>query len=408
MLPKGFIVTAVNCGISASKKKDLALIYSKSSAAGAGCFTSNSVKAAPVILSRKHVANGIARAIIANSGCANACTGQKGLRDARNTAEFVAKGLNIKSEDVLIASTGVIGQALPMKKIKSGIKSLVHGIQLSLKDSSTKRSDSKGVSSEPGALAEAILTTDTFPKISCRKINIDKKEVKIFAVAKGAGMIHPDMATMLCFILSDLNITSSMLAHALRKSIEESFNMVTVDACMSTNDSVLILANGMARNRKIIRNDRNFKIFQKALDDITLELARMLARDGEGATKYVEIHVKNARTFSDAKKIARTIASSQLVKTALFGSDTNWGRIIAAAGASGIALLPDKIDIYIGNICMARKGCGVKYNRVQARKILNKKKVSILVDLHAGKKAATIFTCDLSYDYVHINSCYMT
>lgn len=415
-LPRGFWAGGIACGIKHKNKKDLALFYSQVPAQAAAVFTTNQVKAAPVIFSKAQLASlerrrgGLAksaevRAIITNSGCANACTGEKGLRDAKEMSHLTAQLLGVREEQVLVASTGVIGRYLPMDKIRQGIKNLVTHL--------LTRSPAN-----PLTAVQAIMTTDTFPKITSLQFTVDRSQVTIWACAKGAGMIHPELATLLCFIFTDIAIDRCLLKKALKTAVDQSFNYITVDGETSTNDTVFLLANGLAGNQPIKKEDNNFRKFQDALNKATLDLAKMVAKDGEGATKLVKIVVKNARNSKEAIKIARAIALSPLVKTAFFGADPNWGRIMGAIGHSGVKIIPEKIDLYFDALQVAKNGSVLEGSgRLQsaksqfqnkARKILKQKEFTLTVNLHQGKAKAEIYTCDLSPKYVKINSAYST
>ena len=398
MLPKGFAAAGMHCGIAKKKnKKDLAVFYSLYPSVATGMFTSNLAKAAPVLVSQKHLRNGKNfRLIVANSGCANACTGERGMRDAEMSCAEAAKLADLEAGEVLVASTGVIGRFLPSDKLKAGIKKLVPAVI-------------KGKSNERSAV-EAIMTTDTMPKIARRETVLDKRKISVWGCAKGSGMIHPSLkpfhATMLSFIMTDAAITPFALDKALKPAVEKSFNCVSVDGDTSTNDTVIILSNGAALNKTITDKDKNLEIFEDALTGVCLDLAKMIAADGEGATKFIEIEVRNADTEKSAKKAAETIATSPLVKTAAFGNDANWGRIMAAAGRSGAKFNPDKVDIYFDKLLVVKRGQAVNYSERKATGILKQKKVRIIVDLHQGKKSAKYYTCDFSYDYVKINGSY--
>ncbi len=399
MLPKGFVAGGIHSGIGKKKEKpDLALFWTDQPATAAGMFTENLVKAAPVLISRKHLktSQSAVHGILANSGCANACTGPQGKRDAEASCTALAKGKRVKTEQVLVASTGVIGQFLPMPKVQQGIKILLEDLK-------------KGKLKEADA-ARAIMTTDTFAKVSCRTIIVGGKEVTVWGCAKGAGMIHPALslphATMLAFLLTDVAVAGPLLRETLEAAARVSFNCVSVDGDTSTNDSLFILANGAAGNASLCCGGKEYSAFKNAVREVCLDLAKMLARDGEGATRLIEIEVKNARSESDAKKIAATIATSPLVKTAIFGNDANWGRIIAAAGRAGVPIDPDKISIYLGGILMARGGMAAPFSEEEARKVLKQKEVKITVDLKLGKKHSVYYTCDFSFDYVKVNASY--
>ncbi|MQY53644.1 MAG: bifunctional glutamate N-acetyltransferase/amino-acid acetyltransferase ArgJ [Firmicutes bacterium] len=393
-LPQGFFLNGINSGIADRKKRDIALIHSEVPCVAAGLFTKNRVKAAPVIISKKHLRNGRAQAILVNSGCANACTGNRGMEDAQMMAYDLACQLGIKKEDVLLASTGVIGRFLPMSRVKQGIR---------------KIAETMGSPSKPQFFAEAIMTTDTIPKIISRQfLTQNRKRAVICGLAKGAGMIHPDLATLLCFIITDIDIHKSLLQRSLMTATERSFNSLTIDGDTSTNDSVFVLANGRAGNRPINGANQDFLRFQNNLNGVMLGLAELIARDGEGATKLVRIVVRNAESGVSAKKMARHIASSSLVKTALYGSDPNWGRLMAAIGSSGVRIDPQRIDIYFGKLQVTRNGEPASYSERKANRILKKREVKIVIDLKQGKGEAEVYTCDLTPDYVKINSCYST
>ncbi|HBU70340.1 MAG TPA: ornithine acetyltransferase [Elusimicrobia bacterium] len=399
MFPKGFKTAGARGGISKKKdKKDTALFYSEFPCAAAGMFTNNLVKAAPVLVSTEHLKKSASdiRAVIANSGCANACTGERGLADARETCSYAAKKLALNQNQVLVASTGVIGQFLPMKAVKSGID-----ILLGSAGSGPENFDSA---------SRAIMTTDLIPKVSSAQVKISGKTVSIWGCVKGSGMIHPDMslphATMLAFILTDAAIDKKTLASALSAAVENSFNCVSVDGDTSTNDSVFALANGASLCSKIKPGGRDFVLFSQALGKVCLELAKLIALDGEGATRLVEIRVMGAGSRADAKKIASTIATSPLVKTAIFGNDANWGRILAAAGRAGVAINPSKVDIRIGGLKVASKGMALNFSEAAAKKILTQKEILITLDLNMGSSFCSYYTCDLSFDYIKINASY--
>ncbi len=387
----GFKVWGIHCGIKKTEKKDLAIIYSDREAAMAGVFTKNRVKAASVLLDAAKLKSGKGRVIIANSGCANACTGKRGMADARATAEIAGQALGVKADAVYVASTGVIGEFLPMPKLENGITTAV------------------GLLSATGweQAAEAIMTTDIYPKFSVVQEEIGGKTVTIAGIAKGSGMIHPNMATMLCFIVTDANIAAPMLKKSLLLSTERSFNNVTVDGDMSTNDMILCMANGAAGNKRPAAGSKEQKKFQACLDTVARSLARQVVRDGEGATKFVEIEVRNAKNPVEAKRAAMTVANSSLVKTAIFGEDANWGRIMAALGYSGVDMDEARTDIYFGKAKIVEKGLGQgKTAERDATLALKQREVQIAIDLHKGKGNAIVWTCDLSYEYVKINAAY--
>jgi glutamate N-acetyltransferase/amino-acid N-acetyltransferase len=387
----GFKAWGIHCGIKKNEKKDLAIIYSDREAAVAGVFTKNRVKAACIHLNTSKVKSGKGRAIIANSGCANACTGKRGFADARATAEIAAGELGVRPDAVYVASTGVIGEFLPMPKVATGIATAV------------------GLLSTTGweQAAEAIMTTDIYPKLSIVQEEIGGKTVTIAGVAKGSGMIHPNLATMLCFIVTDANISSSILKKALLTSTERSFNNITVDGDTSTNDMILCMANGAAGNKRPATGSKDLRKFQACLDTVTLSLAKRVVRDGEGATKFVELVVRGAKSPVEAKRAAMAIAKSSLVKAALFGEDANWGRIMAALGNSGVEMDEARTDIYIGKAKLVEKGLGQgKAADRDAALALKQREIQIIIDLHKGKASSTIWTCDLSYEYVKINASY--
>ncbi len=381
------------CGMAAGIKKDgtpdLGLIVSEMPAWVAGVFTKNRVKAAPVIVDQERIKKGVCRAVIVNSGNANCCTGKKGIEDALKMADLVAKRLDTHESEVLVSSTGVIGQPMPMDKIESAIPSLVKNLK------------PQGMED----FAKAIMTTDTVPKIVMEKGEIDGGKFTIVGIAKGAGMIRPDMATMLCYLCTDIKAEPDMLYSMLKNSVDKSFNRITIDGDMSTNDTVLLLANGASG--VAIENTEHISVFASILDNLLLRLAKMLVKDGEGVTKLVEIKVKGAKTEKDAKKIADAVANSSLVKTAIFGEDANWGRIIAAAGRAGADLDPDLTDIYFDDVLMVKNGTGCgEQAEIEATKVLKKAEFSITIDLNLGKESYWVLTCDFSMDYVKINADY--
>jgi len=387
----GFKAAGVRCGIK-QNGTDLAMIYSEVDCTVAGVFTKNAFKAASVVINKERLKSGKARAIVANSGNANACTGEQGLRDAERTAKIAGYLLGIAPELVYVASTGIIGVPLPMEKIEAGIN-------LAAKELSSDGGD---------AAALAIMTTDTRAKTAAVEIEIGGKPVRIGGICKGAGMICPNMATMLCFITTDANIDSPTLQKALTSCTDRTFNSLTIDGDMSTNDSVILLANGMSGCEKIDEGSAAYDIFEKALAQVCLDLARAIARDGEGATKYVEVHVVNAATYDDAKSAAMTVANSPLVKTAIFGQDPNWGRVLCAAGRSDAKIEPEKTSLYFGDVKIVEKGEPLKLDQEEARKPMLEKDLIITLDLGLGIESAVVFTCDFSYEYVKINAEYHT
>ncbi|MCD6185191.1 MAG: bifunctional glutamate N-acetyltransferase/amino-acid acetyltransferase ArgJ [Deltaproteobacteria bacterium] len=391
MICPGFKAAGVAANIKKDGTKDLGLILSETDASAAAVFTRNLIKAAPVILDEERIKKGRCRAIIVNSGNANCCTGINGMKNALAMAKVTASELGISEELVLVASTGVIGEQFPIEKITAAVPEI--------KDSLSSNSFTD--------FAQSIMTTDTYPKIVSQKGKIDGKVYTVTGIAKGSGMICPDMATMLAFICTDAEIAPDMLKDILVTSTERSFNRITIDGDTSTNDTVIIMANGCSG--AVIKNDSQKEIFQNMLDNTMLSLAKMIVKDGEGATKLVEIIVKGASSNKDARIVADTVANSSLVKTALFGEDANWGRIIAAAGRSKAPVKPDQIDIFFDNIMMVKNstGCGSKAES-DATDILKKPEFSITLNLNMGTGYASVFTCDFSIDYVKINADYRT
>ena len=388
---QGFKASAVAAGIKKDGGLDMALIFSEKGAASAGVFTTNRVKAAPVILSQENIRKGTVRAIIANSGNANACTGKAGLDNAHREAELVAKELGINPDEVLVASTGVIGTPLPMDRVQRVIPELV------------KQLLPEGL---PDA-AEAIMTTDSFPKISRFEGEAGGKPYQILGIAKGAGMIMPNMATMLCFVLSDIRIDPTDLSKSVSSAVKSTFNRISVDGDTSTNDMVLVLANGMAGNGELTSDD--YERFQIGLTHVMDTLATMIVRDGEGATKVVYVKVKGAASHEDAETAARTIANSTLVKTAFYGQDPNWGRIMAALGRSNISMQEEDIHIWVDEIQIVKQGLAVGEDvEKQASKSMTQKEFSVTIDLGQGKHEDQVVTCDLTPEYISINSDYRT
>jgi glutamate N-acetyltransferase/amino-acid N-acetyltransferase len=386
---QGFKAAGMAAGIKKNGNKDLGLIVSEVPAALAAVFTKNKVQAAPVLLDRERSKTGKCQAVIANSGNANCCAGSEGMADAVAMSRLAASGLSISEELVCVASTGVIGQALPVQKIESALPELIRSL------------------SEDGFsdFAQAIMTTDTVPKIVSRKADVGGKEFTVTGIAKGAGMICPDMATMLCFVCTDIAADSATLQPMLQKAVDLSFNRITIDGDTSTNDTVLLLVNGMSG--VLLSQAGAQEKFQLCLDEVLVELAKMVVKDGEGATKLVEVVVTGASSDADAKKIAHTIANSNLFKTALFGEDANWGRILAAAGRSGAALDPDKVDIFFNDIQMVKDGlwCGPDAEK-NATRVLKTPEFKIVIDLKLGSGMMSYWTCDFSIDYVKINADY--
>ena len=390
--PKGFSAGAVDAGIKTPHEHaaDLGLLYSEVLCAATGLFTTNTVKAAPVVLCQKVLGNNRAQALVVNSGYANACTGQKGYDDAVEMGALTAEKLGIAPDDVLVASTGVIGRLLPMDTVKAGIGSLT-------------------LSPEGGHdFAQAMMTTDTFAKEVAVSTQIGNDTITIGGAAKGAGMIHPNMATFLSFITTDAAIEIGLLEQALRRAVDISFNMITVDGDTSTNDMVLLLTNGIAASSTIQSGTSEAADFEAALQEVCLYLAKEVARDGEGATRLIEVTVNGAATIDDARRASRTIASSPLVKTAVHGCDPNWGRIMAALGRSGAEIAEDRVDIHVGDICLVRSGCCADFDEGEAKAKFVSSVVPLTVSLNLGNESATAWGCDLSHDYVTINSAYTT
>jgi len=384
--PQGFLAGAVEAGIKGKGELDLAILCSEKPCLAAGVFTTAAIKSAPVILSREHLKAGKARAVVVNSGCANACTGDSGMADAVDMAKLVSEKLGLPAEDVLVASTGVIGVPLPMERVRAGIR--------------------KVVLAREGAhdLARAIMTTDTFPKEIAVSVGSKSGKFIIGGVAKGAGMIHPDMATMLCFLTTDAAVEARFLQSALQKAVDVSFNMVTVDGDTSPSDTVAILANGLAGTEKI--NSGNGELFQKALDEVCLYLAKSVARDGEGATKLIEVTVEGALDDRQARLAARIVAGSPLFKAAVHGNDPNWGRVVAALGRSGAKVDESKLEVYLNDVCVMKQGSPVPFDRQKLSAGLAGREVSVRLRLNLGRGKAVAWGCDLSEEYVTINSAY--
>jgi glutamate N-acetyltransferase/amino-acid N-acetyltransferase len=406
--PLGFKASGLYCGIKKSKKRDLALIVSERICDAAATFTTNKVQASCVVVNKEHLRDSKAQAIIANSGNANCMTGESGFENSRAMAATIARLLRLKKQDVLVASTGVIGKPLPIKKMIAAMPELVDGLS---------REGSEQA-------AAAILTTDRMSKEIAVEIPIGNRRVRIGAIAKGAGMIHPEMvlhqpkpvtkpsagkhATMLCFVTTDADITPSALRETLDRAVQKTFNTITIDGDTSTNDMVVILANGMAQNKTITEKTDEARAFGRALETIFTTIAKQMIRDAEGATKFVEVVVRGAQTRDDARLAARTVASSALVKCALFGCDPNWGRIAAAVGRSGAHLDPWKLQIYLGGELVLRNGGRVQKKAAVLNRVFAQKNIKITVDLGLGKYSAGAFTCDFSTSYVRINSAYRT
>lgn len=389
---KGFTAAGVKAGIKKSGNLDVAVIYTKTQAVVAGTFTQNKVAAAPVYVSKEVVATGTAHAIVANAGCANACTGQQGLDDAHKMAQIAADELGVNADDVIVGSTGVIGVNLPMDKLEAGIKDAVANLSA---DGS-------------GNAGRAIITTDTHSKSVTCEFELSGKTVRMGAIAKGSGMIRPNMATMLCYITTDIAIDQALLQKAVSGCVEKSFNMISVDGDMSTNDMVIVLANGEANNAKITEKNADYQIFFDKLMMLCTELAKQIAADGEGASKFLTINVKGAKSFADAKTVGMAIANSPLVKTAFFGEDPNWGRVICAVGYSGADMLPEKTVVKFGGITIFANGTGATYDEKALAHVMKEKDIVIDIELNMGQEDATVWSCDLSYEYVKINGEYHT
>ncbi|HLR91239.1 MAG TPA: bifunctional glutamate N-acetyltransferase/amino-acid acetyltransferase ArgJ [Balneolaceae bacterium] len=395
---RGFTCWGAHMGIKA-KRRDIALIFSEVPASAAAVFTRNVVCAEPVKLSRQHIKDGIGQAFVINSGNANASTGEEGWNGAVAMAEETARLLKIKKEDVIVASTGLIGEPFPTDKVLSGIRECVN--KLSNREIA-------------GSLtANAILTTDTFAKEGFTSFKVDGITINMGGIAKGSGMIHPNMGTMLAFIVCDLAITPELLDTALKEAVDESFNMITVDGDTSTNDMVSVMCNGKAGNSEITRKDANYDLFLASLKKLCTHLAKLIVSDGEGSTKLIEYRTKGALSDMDARQIVRTVSDSNLVKTAIFGSDPNWGRILAAAGRAGIDFEPEQVDLYLGTdlnkmIPVVEKGQPLPDVREKLRKTMKSSNVIILIDLNQGEGESVGWGSDLSYEYVRINAEYTT
>ncbi|MFN3386277.1 MAG: bifunctional glutamate N-acetyltransferase/amino-acid acetyltransferase ArgJ [Candidatus Thermochlorobacter sp.] len=391
--PKGFKAAGVEARIR-KPKKDIALIASDIPAAVAAVFTTNKAAAAPIAVCKAQLQKSrTCSAIVVNSGNANACTGERGLADAWQMVHETASALSLPAESVLVASTGVIGQYLPMERIAEGIRCAAAQLAQSAKASRHA--------------AEAIMTTDTFPKELAIELKLGEKKVHIGAIAKGSGMIAPQMATMLAFITTDAAISPELLQCALSEANAYSFNRISVDGDCSTNDAVLLLANALAENPRIERADSNdYRTFANALQVVMTRLAKMIVKDGEGATKLIEIHISGARSESEAEQAARSIANSLLVKTALHGADANWGRIMAAIGYSGIAFEPEKVEISFDDVAVLKPNFQIELDEAKAKAVLSKPEVVLHVHLHQGESEVRFWTCDLSAKYVEINGSY--
>ena len=391
--PKGYQAAGVKAGIKKNGKEDVALVFSTVEATWAGRFTTNKFPAAPVLVSKAALKKVSGRAVILNAGCANACTGEQGMTDAQNTAKQVASLLDISPDAVLVASTGVIGVPLPMEKLSAGVRQAVAEL------------------SEYGGekASQAIMTTDTFVKTCGFVEEIGGVPVRFGGMSKGAGMICPNMATVLGLITTDAAVSPDVLQKALTEAVEVSFNRITVDGDMSTNDMLVVLANGMAGNPQINSLEGpEYEAFAATLKAAALNLAKKVARDGEGATKFIEIEVQGALNMADARKAGMAIANSPLVKTAFFGQDPNWGRILCAAGYSGAELSPEKTTLSIGGVQIVEAGLGAKFDEKELRRAMAEREIKVVINLAVGNVSTTVYTCDMSYEYVKINGEYTT
>lgn len=394
---QGFLAAGMAAGIKKGNTKDMAMIYSEKPCVCAGTFTTNVVKAAPVKWDQKVVKESPwAQAVVCNSGIANACTGQEGYGYCEKTARAAGEALGIPTESILVASTGVIGMQLPIDTLEAGVKKLTPLL-------SSGR--------EAAVLAaESIMTTDTVKKEAAVELELSGKKVTIGGMCKGSGMIHPNMCTMLSFITTDVDIDKELLAQALRESVEDSYNMISVDGDTSTNDTVLVMANKMAGNPAITEKNQDYQAFKEALHYVNTSLAKQIAGDGEGATALFEVTVTGAASKKEAAILAKSVITSNLTKAAIFGHDANWGRILCAMGYSGVSFDPEKVDLSFksqaGEIAIMKDGVGVDFSEEEATKILSEKKVTVLADIKAGEESATAWGCDLTYDYVKINADY--
>lgn len=394
--PKGYKASGVHCGIRKNKtKKDLALIISETKGTAAAVYTQNLVKGAPLTVTKNNIADGYAQAVICNSGNANTCNAN-GIEIAEGMCSLVEKHTGISAKDVIVASTGVIGQPLDLSPIENGMDELVSALK---SDGSVDA-------------ATAIMTTDTVLKECAVSFTIDGKECKMGGIAKGSGMIHPNMATMLVFVTTDVSISSSLLKKALSEDVLDSFNMISVDGDTSTNDMVSVIANGMAGNKEITEENEDFETFKKALSSITCKLCRMIAKDGEGATKLLECNVKGAADVKNARIVAKSVICSSLLKAAMFGADANWGRVLCAIGYSGADVDVTKVDVSFssraGNVDVCKNGAGIEFSEEVAKTVLTEDEIQINVSLGNGDGVATAWGCDLTYDYVKINGDYRT
>ena len=391
---QGFKAAGIAAGVKKSGKKDMMLLYSEVEAVAAAAFTTNRVKAAPIILNMENIKNATTRAVVVNSGNANACTGDQGLADATTMTTLVAEKLQLDPKEVLVQSTGVIGVNLPMEKIIGGIDNLVENL-----------TDDGGVDA-----AVAIMTTDLIKKEFGVEVELSGKPVKIIGMAKGSGMIHPNMATMLSFVVTDANIEKELLQKAFKDIVNDSYNMISVDGDTSTNDMACVIANGLAGNKKITEENEDFDKFKEALLAVNEALAKKIAEDGEGATKFLEVEVVGAKSKEDARLISKSVITSNLTKCAFFGADANWGRILCAMGYSGGEFEVDKVKIELQakgmNLVVAEKGRGIGFDEEYAKQLLLHKFLKVAITLEDGEASAKAWGCDLSYDYVKINGDY--
>jgi len=390
--PEGFFAGAVSAGINerAAGKLDLAVLFSETPCVAAGMFTTSQLKSAPVQLTRHRLEKGRAGAVAVNSGCANAFTGEHGLVDAAEVASLVAEGIGIDAEEVLVASTGTIGVLLPMKRIRPAVEQII-------------------MSRDGGHdLAKAMMTTDTLPKETAVSVKTGNSEFTIGGAAKGSGMIHPDMATLLCFLTTDAPVERNFLRQALKRAVDLSFNMISVDGDTSPSDTALLLANGLAGGEPITADSPSADAFRQALEQVCIYLAKLIASDGEGATRLIEATVDGAADLSQARQAARAVISSVLVKAAIHGADPNWGRVVAAVGRSGADMVEDRIDLYLGDVQVIKAGRALNSAKRAVSQLLKGKEINLRVNLNLGEGSATAWGCDLSEEYVAINSEYMT
>ena len=393
---QGFVAGGIHCGVRKNKSKpDLAMIYSEKPCTAAAVYTRNLVKGAPILVTQKNLADGTAKAVICNSGNANTCNAD-GVEKAEAMCQLAAKALGVAPQDVVVASTGVIGQVLPLEPIQEGIPELV-----------------KTLSPEGSlAAATAIMTTDTIPKEAAAQVEIGGKTVTLGGISKGSGMIHPNMATMLCFVTTDCAITPEMLDKAIHQVTEKTFNMISIDGDTSTNDTFAILANGTAGNETIAAPGPDYDAFVEALEAVCRQLSKLMAGDGEGATKLLVCQVEGAADPETAKVVAKSVICSTLFKAAMFGADANWGRVLCAIGYSGAAVDVHKIDVSFrsakGQVDVCQNGAGIPFSEEKASEVLGEKEIDILVHLHMGQEQAEAYGCDLTYDYVKINGDYRT